>query len=73
LKPAVGIASWFKKGRARKKRPVTRDNIIIIIIIMMMMMMMHGQYIRNIDSLLVKKTLSYGCRWEMGRQKLKVK
>jgi hypothetical protein len=50
----VGIAGWFKKRRARKKRPVTRDNVIIIIL--------HGQYIKNIDSLLVKKTLSYGCQ-----------
>ena len=34
---------------------------------------MHGQYIRNIDILLVKKTRSYGYRRETEKQKLKVK
>ena len=34
---------------------------------------MHGQYIRNTDSLLVKKTQSSGYRRETQKQKLKVK
>jgi len=62
----VGIAGWFKKRSARKKRPVTRDNIIMMMMMMMMMMVvvvviiiiiMHGQYVRNIDSLLMNTFL----------------
>jgi hypothetical protein len=73
LEASGGDRRWFKRRSARKKRPVTRDNNNNIIIIIIIIIIMHGQYFRNIDSLLVKKTLSYGCRWETGKQKLKVK